>query len=297
MRSWVPVAKRITPSYDMGINDLIENLGATLAASTVSSIDRGGANFRRLVELLGDENRDQEAIANVHKGIAQIMREATVSAYQENVLAHRAAPSYRKGDPQRDAGGALLRALRSQSMAVGDAEGISFVNMALLDSVARQWARLNFGASPGIGNTQGKFARPGARIRFGGGEGRTLRFAEGPGAPVVIPKGFFNEKNQFFPSKGTGNKWPKNIRIVPEKKVSEVGIGARRYLEAGLAALGNNYGAAFRTYFEEADRRAKDKAKQERLDNPVTVFDTRDVRARAAGFPSFHYYAKSKGWR
>lgn len=278
---------RVKPFYDLSASIHTEEIVAQIAAATEDALARGGQHQERLVEYLKSASQDKGAITRINQELAVGMREAVVEAYNTNVIGKRASPRY-TGNTHRYGGGALGRALGSVTMAVGDAEGIKFINTALLDSSAAQWARLNFGAEPNIGNTVGASSPRTGRIRFGGGEGKSIRLIEGPGAPFNVPesgKGFFNNKNQLImgktSAKGDEVQW---VHAKPSLK----GIGARRFLDAGLVSLGDNFGKAWKQFFVDAKREAVDRIRREKVEAGGRDFQA--IYARRKANPNSQYF-------
>ncbi len=250
---------------ELTVNQITQNLTAAIASETSRTMLLAGQNFIDVVNLFRKKATAGDEIARVNSAIAAKMRTAVVSAYESNVIAVRSAPTYRKGD-NRYAGGALLRALESPTMAIGSAEGIAFVDVPLLDRTARHWARLNFGAGAAEGRSGVSFRQPNARIQFGSNQGVSLRFTNPPRPNFKVPQqgfGYFNKQGQLFlgrPPKKRGRG--SEVTVVggfPEGKPSVSGIAPRRFLDAGLVALGKNFGRMYKEHFADAARAAASK--------------------------------------
>lgn len=114
---------------------------------------------------------------NVQQRIGQMMQQAgldaqrvVVSEYEKNVELVRKVGSYQR--PGRFAGGALKKVLESPTFFTASADGVSFGNIASLNSQAKQWARLNYGAGAKGGINK---IGPGVRVRA-----KTVTFRDFP---------------------------------------------------------------------------------------------------------------------
>lgn len=220
-----------------------------LLNNLLTEFRRNGVNAARLAE-------SNEVLANR-------MRRAVVSAYKANVIRRRGhVESYRVGGRgRRFAGGKLLAALESPSMARSSATQIRFIDARLLDRAARQWRRLNFGASPNIGRTTQAISRPAIPpLRFGQGRSfGSLRLAGGPRRGFRVPelpatRGYFLPNGEFHvgkPKKGT-----KVQTYIKDGRRSTVGIGARRFLDQGMVAFARNFRPVYEEHFQSAARKA-----------------------------------------
>lgn len=238
---------------ELTVNQITSQITSAISEITGGELAKATKNLRNMVKLFGDSATNGEAIASVNERIAETMRIAVQEAYVANVIDVRSAPSYREGD--RFAG-RLYSALKSPSMAVGTAHGIEFINTGLLDQTARQWARLNFGAGPAEGRTGAHWPRPRAAIRFGSQVGIPLALTNPPRPNFNVPqKGFghFTSTGEFFLGRPTGPKGgTRTVGGYPEAVPSARGIAPRRFLDAGLVALGKNFGPMYQQHFKEA---------------------------------------------
>ncbi len=253
----------------LAVNQITSKIVRGISTSSKRTQTLAGKNLRNITELYKQKSEDKSSIVKVNQGIANLMHQAVLNAYESNVIAVRSAPTYRSGD--RYSGGKLKRALKSPTMAVGTGDGIEFINTAMLDSSARQWARLNFGAGPAQGNERGSgpFPQPNGRIRFGSNQGISLRLNNPPRPNFRVPQrgaGYFDTEGRFYMAK-KGAKWRKK----PEgsfsvgggntlPKSSRGGIAPRRFLDAGLVALGENFGPEYRVHFQQVAEQVKAKA-------------------------------------
>lgn len=225
----------------------------SLTSVTLRELGLAGQNLQRIVQEYANSATSSGALKAINQGLAEGMQQAAVAAYRENVLQEQAAPSYRAGDPDRFAGGKLLQALEAPINAVGSPRGIGFINTGYLDQVARQWSRLNFGASPGTGFTG--TARPAvvARVRFGSNQGFSLTLGGGLGTGFSVPQkgaGYFNSAGQLF--RGFPNRADAGEVTRVRSRRSANGIAPRRYLDQGLVFLAENFGPAYLDHFSAA---------------------------------------------
>lgn len=232
-----------------------------LRTSTARQLALAGKNFQNIVEAFAEDAVSPNNRKKINQGLADGMREAAVIAYQENVLRQKIAPSYRTND--RYSGGRLLHALQEREMAVGTADGIGFINVGILDAAARQWARLNFGASPGEGYSGTAQGTPLARIQFGSNQGTSLRLGGGMSPGFRVPQrgfGYF-EQNRFFIG-APGRRSKVSGRFASKKDLSvfrsrpSSGIRPRRFLDQGLVSLAKNFAPAWNTFLEDELRKS-----------------------------------------
>jgi len=86
-------------------------------------------------------------IAGVNKPLAEDIRKEISRAYRAGKKKRK---SYRSGDTgklKRYSNGQMDKGIASKNFIRGDSRGIN-INLSILDSYAKQWARLNFGARP-----------------------------------------------------------------------------------------------------------------------------------------------------
>lgn len=238
------------------------NFAAIFKDTSQRSLHLAGAKLREIVTALADDAKNGPMLAKANKHLASLMRAAVVQAYQDNVLAE-AVPSYRAGQGRYP--GALLAVLQRQNFAVGSREGVGFMpESALGQKNVQFWARLNFGALPAVDSR----ARPVARVQFGSNQGASFALTSPPRPGFSVPEtpaigGYFNKAGQFhigFPARGN-----RKGKILISPKPSEHGIGARRFMDAGLVALANNFGEVYHVEIQEAGRKAAARGKTAKL--------------------------------
>jgi len=224
------------------------DLKERIERATRQGLQKGiGKTLENLAEQFRHTVRDAGRLQEVNTALAIHMRRGVIDAYTRNVLAVRSAPVYRVGE-NRFSGGALLEALSAPSMVEASPRGISFIDDELLDSQARHWYRLNFGALP----ASESIVAPKPIVRFG--RGRAIRLthlsAQQPSGPFRVPelpatRGHFKGDGSFYPFYNPGG-----VRVSGE--FSKRGIGARRFLDEGLVAFAREFRPVYEAFFRES---------------------------------------------
>ena len=174
---------------------------------------------------------------------------------------------------RRYAGGALERALASSDMAIGTYQGVYLYNEEALDLQARQWHRLNFGASPGSGSAPRRF-----NVNFQGQVMAALGLEDGPSKSFSIPTGYWvngsfwptvEYKNTFYKgstrlvggvpmSTGEGTLSRKGLLVRKQKGPHTTrGITAWHFLDAGVEYLAEHFPEAYQAQFDQQVARFK----------------------------------------
>ena len=229
-------------AFEIQIHDAIR------AAAGASIRKNTNSYFVAMNSVLSKKIGGRQDMQKANTEIATKMRVAIVDSYQNRVTARERFTPYRIGQ-NRFSGGALGRALGSPSMAVARADGIDFVDDALLDSQAAHWYRLNFGA--GAKATQLYTGRP-VRVKLGRNLG-SIRMNDPPSAPFSMPFGLW-ERGQTGRSPGF---YPlRRALVVPTE-----GIAGRRFLDAGLHAFAREFPPAYEALVEKWVTEAHNAAK------------------------------------
>lgn len=220
--------------------------------------------------MVREEVIKQSDLARVNKEVAKQVRSAVNRSFAQTVGKGEAG-QYRIGESRttkggflmRYSGGSLKRAINSPEMAVGDEDGVRFVDEGRLTKEAAHWARLNFGTAP---YTRKKQA---FRMVFDGIVVNTLMFDVGTRPGFSMPPGFWQTpggervgpsyrragNDQFFPASATrktdvpiygrnaegleiqiGTRKAKTGLNKRSEKITR-GIRPRNFLDAGLRAL------------------------------------------------------------
>lgn len=200
------------------INRVITNyVNFSMRQFMLGAADRVDASIRTEVQLFAELTRGtitrnyESRIKTVHREVGQHAIDKIVAAYNTR-SGQRKSGSYRTDDSgpggrsYRDSGKVLLKALQDPRMFRVARDGIDFLDPAFLDSRARQWYRLNFGAGAAGGRTRkGSTARMTMFGKRVGGDISLNRF--GPSRPFTMPAGFWVDGTA-----GRLMKWTKNAK-------------------------------------------------------------------------------------
>lgn len=221
-------------------------VGISEAASRATAM---AAAFAESLYEVTQSSRSQ--LQRLHFQVALGAQQATVAAYMAARSRGRMSGAYRLS--QRDAGGRLEQAILEPDFIRATYDGIGFANTDVLDRMARQWHRLNFGAGAAAGPAPGRF-----QVHWGSAVIAAFGYTDTPSAPFTLPPGAWFEPGTgrrqkfgasrngwFFPGKGRG-------------PIGTKGIRAWQFLDAGLAFIAESIGPAYeglyREWFESAKR-------------------------------------------
>jgi hypothetical protein len=251
------------------IKEYFKTAQATGAGETALAISHIANVYSRAVEQKWRQNVDK-----INTRVAQEGQKAMLRRYDET-HEKRGDKKYRAGADEpykRDAGGVLRAALASPNMYQATKDGIIFGDPQWLNSKARQWARLNFGAGERAKDRlvrtrdNGKvFKLPktaNATVRFFGSElkidlgsprptwivpagiwstvdlyGKPITATSGPG-PIFTPLGAL-KKGEGKRGSRSGSQLNMQKRAITARQVSK-GVAARGFLEAGAASISRN---------------------------------------------------------
>lgn len=227
-------------TFEHGAFDVVGQFLAAMNAGTDVNVEV--AAFAKALAQRVTYSKDQTAAA--HDEVARKMQRVTKTAFlkAQAESPRSSVPSYREGGGprRRDAGGKLLGCIASKDFYRATPNGIGFINTTLMDSRARQWHRLNFGARPA-----GQYTPTRYEVRFGSlVAGAFGFFDEEPSAGFGLPEGgAFNAQRQFF--------GPRGKQVFPTK-----GIRAWNFLDAGVeemsVRIGPAYEGLYNKWFESA---------------------------------------------
>lgn len=122
----------------------------------IAAVDAGkaGANAAALMLSYLEDGFAKNVTGSITKmmqNAAGYAQEIVLKSYDQTVTnAPERAPSYLR--PGRFAGGALRKALADPSFWTASRDGVTFGNVALLNTQGKQWARLNYGAGSKAGS-------------------------------------------------------------------------------------------------------------------------------------------------
>lgn len=213
--------------YRTGVFNIAALFRAAVTAGTLEAV-KVAQDFALALGQTVRSSKNQ--LATLHHNIGTLMQEEVLAAYEEALHARgRNIAPYRLST--RDAGGRLAAALASSQMFRATYDGVGFGNVRFLDSAARQWHRLNFGAAPNAGSRPRTFA-----IKWQGLVVGAVGYNEGPSPAFMLPRGRFVE-GAFFPTGPTP--------VHPAR-----GVAAWNFLDAAPETLAREIGPAYSLLFD-----------------------------------------------
>jgi hypothetical protein len=223
-------------TYTTGNFQLVAGFLKSVEASM--AVNDQVAAFAQAFQYLTSHSKIQ--LAQVHTAVGRLMQAAVLEDYAKSKASYgRNVPAYRLST--RDAGGKMEAAMGSNIFFRGTQEGIGFVNVELMDAVARQWHRLNFGARPAGNYTPRLY-----KARFGNLVAGSFGFVgESPSPGFGLPQSFF---------------WQEGMLLRPRGKQVGVtrGIRAWNFLDAGprvmAEQLGIHYDGLYRDWYASAQK-------------------------------------------
>ena len=236
-----------------GITDIMQTMIRDVGNGVHNSLSNSAQAFN--AKVISDR---RYKLKTIHERAARGAQQAIVDAWREG---HSAPYRIGKGRNQRDAGGALLRAVSSPNFYRAANDGVDFINPVWMDSQARQWYRINFGAGTrGLTTPPGQVARlsilgqtttvsPLARFKAGaatplppgwwahGGDGQPIEFdgsRRGSGDAFYLRSSL---KRKGIPS----DLFP----FLSHSPTPSLGFAGNRYLDVGIARLYENLGKEY----------------------------------------------------
>lgn len=256
---------------------------AGLAAMTSQTLrSAGGQGLNRLFRDSADSlvrasdtlrlSHTNSYLAEMWQRIGKNAQRSMVQSFGQLVTAREgpaSASHYRAGEG-RLANGILLRALGRSDFFTATSDGLDFGNRAMLDSEAKHWHRVNFGAA---GRGQGSTKQ--FNINFAGAVSGSIGFDEGPSPAFSLPAGVWigangqrvksgsspNGTDMFFPQRkvlldaggakvGTVNVRPKGILGAPNRLRPSRGIRGKNFMDAGLRRIASDVPEAFNDFLD-----------------------------------------------
>lgn len=210
----------------------------------------------------------QKPIDNARRDMFQRLGEnaqrSMVASYGQTVTRRKTVPSYRSGSG-RLSGGVLLRAISSPSFFHATADGLEFGDITYLDSEARHWHRINFGAGERGESESDEFPVFGTALRFD--DGPSPGFSMPPGVWIEngrrVPAGI-RGSSQFYPTTLDEGKGGGGLRAAlgragarsirrgrPEAMRPTKGIEAANFMNAGLARIARDLPDLYKALTED----------------------------------------------
>jgi hypothetical protein len=251
--------------------------------------------MRAFLKALQDDYPGVQAnLADLHKRTADEAQQVIIEAYQSSKVIDKGHP-YRFAESsqklRRYSNGLMLKALSDKNLNSSSADGIQFVNVSILDSQAKQWRRLNFGAG-NRGNSSPKHTP--TKMNFFGQQSRvSLDFAnQKPSPGFYMPEslsafGFFSNKlsgtnsgvfspvplvagaGQAFYIVTSKTRFTGMGKMSRSKKIANARFFARHHATQGIRAAG----------FLEAGAEYINQTYPERLTELITKWFTDSVKA------------------
>jgi len=253
------------------VNDAVKQTSAEASTQLAQWVKKSFSNSLKSSEF-------RSRLATMHEELGEVARKEMIRAYKAGKK--RGRKPYRFADTgklKRYSKGAMDKGLASDRLIVTSARGIGF-NFLELDRYAKQWARLNFGASPAgskeVGKEKIKIFRKSLNdspslSRFGARPGFLV-----PSSPLISKKGS-DKKGRGAVGVGSGKPFDRTpsarsivqtpggpyIYVYPFKtkglskrsfkpKASK-GIVGWRFLDKGIAKMNQEYGRKLTSVLEE----------------------------------------------
>lgn len=231
----------------MAFEDFGYRLTLATSEALLNSIGKSFSDYFGRFRTAIAENPSE--IIQTNTRIASAMRVAVLDAYENNVEARKRYASYRQGE-NRLSGGVLLRVLSSGSMVNASPDGIHFIDQAVLDSAARHWRRLNFGAGQAASYHDRSYP-----VVFGDANVGAVTMGGSPSAGFGLPPGVWVPGGKKVPIR-LRESAPGFYPLRKEPKTPTVGIEARQFLDAGLETFAKEFGPTYVRMFDRIFARA-----------------------------------------
>jgi hypothetical protein len=242
---------RISSSASNAIGKLIAKESSYIGAAAMKAVSAGSRGSMNLVRVLASgleqQMSDGSDLRKVHEEVAANMRQAVKSSFEQTV---KSRPGQYRGGQNRISDGVLKRAITDPSMAVGTEEGIDFVNERKLDTEARHWKRLNFGA---LGTAQSGRTAKSYPLRFDGVTLFRVGFSDQSRPAFSLPPGAFSSPEGVFQPHdstrtGMDRFYPGGVGT--RLRIPTRGIKPREFLDAGLRRMVEDLPVAYMTMIE-----------------------------------------------
>lgn len=202
-----------------------------LGAATSEKLRFLAKNLRVMEQIIKES---PDALDDIHQAVALKAVNAVIEAYEASVKQER-NPSY-EGRTNRMEQGALARALTT--VATGDSVAIHFMGpeaFAELDAVAKQWARLNFGAGAAGHPSHERFP-----LDFAGVNLSSIGTSAGPRPAFDMPGGIWFDSDGKAVSGASSRVgqdafWPG--KTGKQYRLPTKGIEAHNFLLAGMYVI------------------------------------------------------------
>jgi hypothetical protein len=263
----VGFASAYDPLQDSGLNQLYADLSIMVTATLAKAVTEATAVESEVLSFLGQTINGAKLVetfaaefTQAHRDVGNAALRSLIDGYTHRRF-RRPQDPYRAGD-QRYAGGALLRALRREEHVNAFARGFDFLDTGILNSEAKQWRRLNFGA--GSGSAGGIDVPQSFQMTWGD---LVVGLRPDPRPAFRIPRGFWfdqggtrvgagaDRSGRFYyvgspelpASNETGNR---RLGRPSPGRVTR-GIASANFLDAGIRRIANELPRAYNTLFND----------------------------------------------
>lgn len=251
--------------YDSLSYALISEIAANIRGQFASAVTTEVAATSRIMEFMGTVFADEtfvkqngKRIEDAHRDIGHAAQRSMVNSYTHR-NPRRPKNSYRQNDTgvnKRYAGGKLLEALQKPEHVVATSRGLRFLDTGILDTAARQWRRLNFGAGGVHGRAPVQF-----KVEWDGLVVASIGAEPDPRPGFTIPKGYwFNGQGERVGASPDGGdsfypvgsaEMPTGRRGRPSPMRQTRGIVATNFLDAGIRTIANQIPVAYTQLYRD----------------------------------------------
>ncbi len=227
------IVKRVLTNEMTGIAAFLPAAMSKAIAESVGEIDR---YTEALYKAIGKGAMPADLMRAANLEIATMAQKAVVDGWKNTL--HRKSSDYRAGpDPNKDRlSGVLGPVLASPAMIEGtSAKGISFLNLDFLNTAARHWYRVNYGA---FGSKVAPAKPQGFPVMVDGHALFTIRDVRKPATQSYLPRLFAFEGEEFVPLIG------------PAKRAGG-GHRAALFTDLGFAKVAEQTGPVYKAMFDK----------------------------------------------
>lgn len=252
------------------LSNMVRQQQNSIVVGTTRAITLAVARFHRelpstvnaLAQAMGQRAIPRAQLGEINQGIARRAQSAVVNGYRSRL-------------PRRSTGGdlsgRLSSALSSPAMtAATNDHVISFLNTDVLNTQAKHWYRVNYGAAgPSYSRAGGHEAQT-FTIKINGRPVATLRDDNRPAPTSFLPTRFF---------------WGGDVigdRIIPLAPGVMPGFGSRpaHFTDLGFRVIAEEFGPAYTNFFTTWVRQGKNRANLA----AKNIHMVADVRLESVGF-------------
>lgn len=249
--------------HSRAVKDLQYLAIAELKRSFISSVKACGTAVDGQLRTMAhafDSRNDSAEFRQIHQRVGDLAQQSVLRSYDQLVTARERPASkthYRAGQNRLPL--TLRKALGRKDFFEATPQGIRWGNVTMLDTQARHWYRINFGARPAGTGSHARF-----QVRFNNLVLASLGYDEPPSPPFFLPPGFWlgpegregrNVKrlgqDQFYPGAPLGHGGLKGQRFGRRQRVRRtLGIKEKNFLDAGLRTIATEFPKGYAQHYE-----------------------------------------------